>query len=253
MIRRLLLALLLIAFAATPAWAAFPQQESLSEGVTASSTSHALTLPVTVSAGATLVACVSANGGITAMDWNTGTTGFTELSDVDQGAHVLSCAYKLNAVGTEGGASITLTSTGTDGTSYWVRSFAGTDPETAPAASTVVQASTTQPDPPSLTAPWGNADNLWIPLAGSANDFSATGYPSNCNSNQQTEENGGSIDVSISSSTCENATATFDPETFQLEGAAASTTAQTLVLKPVTTNTSCSPSRITLLGVACRP
>lgn len=59
------------------------------------------------------------------------------------------------------------------------------DPATAPAIGTISTGASANPDPPSLTSPWGAEDILWIPVYSWDVGSAHSAYPANYSSNQQ--------------------------------------------------------------------
>ena len=139
------------------------------------STSHAMNLPATVSAGDLLIINVSSRYGTTVTmpgGWTLLTSGTSGTGGTDR---VLSIYYKT-AAGTEGGTTITVTlsiSGAATSTAYAISGWQGT-----PEAATAIGSSTT-PDPPSLSASWGGASSLFLAAFsayGSAASAIPTGY-----------------------------------------------------------------------------
>jgi hypothetical protein len=162
-------------------------------------------------------------------------SGWTQLSTTVTGAGTrLSIRYKVNATET---GSITLTTAASSvSASLAIVISAGTYiqvPEVGTAAT-----GTTAPNPPSLTASWGVADNLWIVFGGSDGAGTLT-YPAGFVRNRTT----------VASTTVANCamaarleqTATEDPPAWAGFGAAVESVAQTLVVSGLTNTRIISP------------
>ena len=98
---------------------------------------------------------------------------------------------------------------------------------------TAVGGNATPPDSPSLTASWGAENNLWLAVAGGADDdVAATGYPTGYTNGIDTLSGGGlNSSAEVFSSRRENATATEDPAAFTLASGEA-WVANTIVIRP---------------------
>lgn len=137
-----------------------PVFQDTTEGLSASGATPTITLPATVNANDLLLMTVLAEQTIDA-----GPSGFTELTDVDLaiGAAGHFRAYYKNAVGTEDGASVSVT-LGASGSaawqihrfSSWYGSGAGIE------VSSVVTGTGTGPDPSSLTPSWGALAEMFL-------------------------------------------------------------------------------------------
>jgi hypothetical protein len=107
--------------------------------------------------------------------------------------------------------------------------FTGMHASQAPEAGTMpALANTANPDPPSLTASWGAAPNLWIAVASNVAAASISSYPANYTDNQLNPINGtvGSIGVA----TRNLSLATEDPGVFT-NSSSANCSAQTIVVR----------------------
>ena len=98
---------------------------------------------------------------------------------------------------------------------------------------TAVGGNATPPDSPSLTASWGTENNLWLAVAGGADDdVAATGYPTGYTNGIDTLSGGGlNSSAEVFSARRENATATEDPAAFTLASGEA-WVANTIVIRP---------------------
>ena len=194
---------------------AFPAIASITTTASANSSgaSNDLTSTATVNSGDLLIAIIGRRI-VSATTW-TPPTGWTEIVDVlppTSNDATLSVAYKI-ADGTEGGTTITFTSSVTTsirkgGFVIRITGWHGTTPPEAGTSGVTV--GTGDPDPPSLTASWGSADNLWIVASSATSQDSAGTAPTNY-TNFNTAGEAGATKWGINMATRENAVATEDP------------------------------------------
>lgn len=139
-------------------------------------TSHDLTLPPNIASGNLLLLVVCINSAPTVTD----PSGFTSiLSRVNTDTFRV---YAKIATGSEGG-TINL-GTGNNqrvvSAAYRITGNRNGVTSSEIEISSAVDATTANPDPPSLTPTWGSAENLWIPIQFSVDgNYTLTGYPSN--------------------------------------------------------------------------
>jgi len=156
---------------------AFPTVNSTNTSQINSNTgSHTVSLPGTVNAGELLLVFFATDGDNTTtfppVVWN-------KIFSVDNStdAH-LSIAYKI-ADGTEGGTTISVTTTSSERSShasYAIQSH-GSSTNT-PEQSTGNTGASNSADPDSVTASWGSDDNLFIAVAGGdGNSSGVSAYP----------------------------------------------------------------------------
>jgi len=140
---------------------------------TSAGTSHAINLPATVSAGNRLVCIVGMNDNPANANTFSWPAGWTELFDQVSLDLSVSAAWKI-ADGTEGGTTVTVTSTSTEKVSgkSWCFSGAGTVYATAGSIS-----STANPNPPSLTPAGGSGDYHWIAVDAHKTNNNVSVYP----------------------------------------------------------------------------
>ena len=157
----------------------FPTVESTtSTAFASSSTEHNAAYPATVSAGDLLLMVVSAFDGTTI----TTPTGYTELATAIDSAPVVvrAAVYAKAADGTEGGGSeaIALASAHTACAQVMrISGWAG-DVSTDIDISSGGIGSSSTPDPDSVNAGWGDADNLFVAVVGAGDDDAiVTSYP----------------------------------------------------------------------------
>jgi len=136
--------------------------------------------------------------------------------------------------------------TGTEGSTVTISTNAGLQEATAIAfrvtnwfgaitagiEATAIQETTTTPNPPSETASWGSADNLWIAYVGSRGSRALTAYPTNYNLYQTQALNPlGSDRGETFMAGRELATATEDPSAFTFSGTAREVVTGTLAIR----------------------
>ncbi|MGH2373010.1 MAG: hypothetical protein ACRDIC_05970 [bacterium] len=140
---------------------AFPSVEgTATTNGTAAATSHAVTLPATVSTGSTLI--VVARAAVAgAIDWPAGWTEVFENS-ADASDDTTAWAWKL-ADGTEDGTTISVTH-GNGKAAFIAYSITGAEDPTiqAPESGTPATGTSTIPDPSATTPTGGAKDYLWI-------------------------------------------------------------------------------------------
>lgn len=158
-----------------PLWRAqqFPTVKDTEVSNAASSSSPSVTMPSGISAGDLLITIIFRSGTSTA----NGQNGWTELFEVTWDS-MINAFYKV-ADGSEGStqqpvvygsANVTAHNT------YLISGYQGVpEADTTPSG---VGATTTTPDPPSLSPSWGSAKTLWIAAAGQ-NSTTLISYPTN--------------------------------------------------------------------------
>lgn len=135
-------------------------------------------LPASIAAGDLLIMVAHEANNNTALTWPAGWIVITS-QDSPTGAHHMEVAYKI-ADGTEGA---TISISGGGGTArmasaaYRITAWHGTTP---PEVGTAATGTSTNPDPPTVTASWGSADNLFVAAMGQNNIGNAvTAAPTN--------------------------------------------------------------------------
>lgn len=209
---------------------AFPAVETVRVTDFAStSTTHNVVMPATVNAGDYLVCLIQlyeADFDViqasTPANWN-----FLSHGSV-AGEVGLTVFYKP-AIGDEGDTSVNFaTGTNTSGLAV-VYSVSGAS--AIQVGTSATGASSTHPNPPSVTASWGSADNLWLAACATYDaDGSISAYPTNYTGGRT--DRGTVGEAYFGTATRQNATATEDPGVFTRTGAQPPWVAQTIVFKP---------------------
>lgn len=202
---------------------AFPTVEAVQESPNLSGTEHVVDFPATVNAGDLLLLIHSNFNDF--IEFQNDGSGWTELYDGAVGSSGRGQAWVKEAAGDEGGGTVTLSNevntTGTTGSAqmYRISGWSGTlTPGTAGIDHGTAGGTSDTPNPPSLSAPWGSDDNLWI-AAGHAADDDASwdAAPTNYTNLFSTLSGGGGNNSgSTGSARRENATGTEDPGSFTL-------------------------------------
>lgn len=215
-----------------PAAPTFPVLESVTTSATnAPGTSHSILLDDLDSAGELLLAWMIFNADTTI----TGMTGWTALSS-NTASPGRSAVYGKIATGSEG-TSISATTSTSNAGAFLVQRIsnnkgglvAGTDYTVAVAAA----ATTANPNPPSVTAGWGSANNMFIAACAVRGDNdTVTGYPTNYGSGTgKVTTNGGGGGATVGAAVRQLTAATDDPDTFTLS-ASEFGRAYTIVIRP---------------------
>jgi hypothetical protein len=186
---------------------------SNNNGTPANTTAPSMNLPSGIVAGNLLLGIIC--GPVGSYTWP---AGWTEILD----ASALSAAYRI-ADGSEG-ASITITNTNSAPHAMFCYRITGTDGSRAPAAAGGTAGSTATPDPPSLTPPWGSADNLWFAVVRRNSAAAPTGFPTNYTLSQINQADGGST-LEGSVGVRQLTASSDDPGTFAFAASATSMTA----------------------------
>jgi hypothetical protein len=245
--------LLVLLLLASPAWATFPTVSTTSNNATGAHPSYTANLPTPVAAGDLLIVCGSADANLSSFTWP---GSWVELEDTNHSGSgvVLVCGY---LIASGGETTVTLTGSGTaDNVGFAAYRFHagtwhGTTPPEDGTAVVTTTLTTVDPDPPSVTASWGSADNLCIvvlawevaTLAFDSGD-EPTGYGNNI------EAGGTSSDAELWTSRRNCATATENPDAFTSNtGSDLEYIVNTIMVRPAAA-ASCS-GRLALLGVGC--
>ena len=214
-----------------PGGSGFPQVQFVTEtSFAAEPTSHLVQMPAIVDPGDLLVILVSLH-----QEPPSATPGgWSQLFLLALGADEFA-AYAKDAVGDEDGTTVDVTTTiGASGAAqvYRITNWEGTLVNGVEVG-TAVGAQGTTPDPPSLTASWGAENNLWLAVAGAADDDqAATAYPTNYTNGIDTMSGGGAnSSAQVYSARRENAIATENPAVFTLATTEA-WVANTIVIRP---------------------
>ena len=215
---------------------AFPQVTSITETKTAVDGHHCVVdLPASVNAGDLLLLIHSAEGAVTALD--TAPAGWTEKHNGLYSKGIALVYVKVAEAGDAGGtAEIILTgdAVGWAAQVYRITAWGGGVADVEKSSFLHASISTFM-NPPSLTASWGSADNLWIAALCNADDDEyplawSTDYTDGLSSLTGGGGNGGG---SVNSCRRERAVDTEDPASMGMTNTALGY-ALTIVVKPAT-------------------
>ena len=196
--------------------------------------SHVVTLPASISAGDLIFIWIGVDGAPAL----SGPGGWDIIiSEHDGGGQTVDamCVAKV-MTGTEGGTTVTFTTDGNEQSSWiigqipaatWYGSIDGIE-----GTKTDTSTSDDSPDPPSHTATWGSADNLWIACFAQDALDTVSAYP--YADNNTTENTGKTSGATVGLCTYDTAAQeTQDPDTFTTSATEQWITA-TLVIRPAT-------------------
>lgn len=195
----------------------FPSVSKINtQGFNADTTDHIVNMPSTVDAGDLLITLITSDGNATITDPD-GAGGWTQVRTQVNGTAVRGTVYAKDAVGNEDSARINFATSATEEmatqviripASKWNGNIADIE------ASTGATGSSTTPDPDSLTASWGVANNLWFAFVAGSSFESVTASPTNFGDTYHV--NTGTVvgDASASSSRFESAVATLNPGSY---------------------------------------
>ena len=194
------------------------------------SSSISVNLPTGIVAGNGLIIIV------TQYDGGTFTTpsGWTLINSTNNtgSAGPTTAVYARVATGSEGSTVSVSTSTTQEATAISFRITSWYGAITSGIEATASAQTTTTPNPPSLTASWGNASNLWIAYVGSRGSRTLTAYPTDYTLYQTQALNPLYSDRGETFMAArELATATQDPGTFSFDSTAREVVAGTLVIR----------------------
>lgn len=196
---------------------------------TTNSTTSNVTLPASVAAGDLVIGFIAADSGAGSMTWP---SPWVSIRDSSGTGFVLGVGY-LIASGGETTVAVTHTTERSNHIALRIPSgeWHGT---TAPEFNTVVQGTSTTPDPGSATPSWGSeTNNIWIAMCfadDSATPFPITGWPTNYGLNQtQNSTATSAADVAIAIRL--NTTATEDAGAFTMTGSE-TWNAYTMMVRP---------------------
>lgn len=188
------------------------------------SMSHTITLPAGVASGDLLLVLFASDN----IPTITFPAGWTLLSSKDVTASTARVViYYRIADGTEGISIVVATSLNemTAYSAYRITGYSG-----IPVIGTWATANTNTPDPPSLTAPWGNANNLWIAITGyDVGTLTVGGYPLLSDNRNDRSNNAEGVGLGICNQ--QIAAASVDPGVFNLSAPTDTATA-TIVVAP---------------------
>jgi hypothetical protein len=212
----------------------FPVVAATNNSETSASTSHVFNLPAGIVSGNLLLAIISAGAAVSF----TKPAGWEEIVDDDAVTPVtVWIGYRI-ADGLEG-ATATATSSGSANSAHVSYRITGAHASAAPEAGTVFyNATSTSPDPPSVTASWGGLDNLFIvALAQQRANKAISAWPANYTGSQvhRQHSGGGGSDGAAAFATRDLTAASDDPGAFTVDGPGDDVKALTLVVRPVET------------------
>lgn len=212
---------------------------------TATATSTAVNLPTGISAGDLLL--IGITGSATDATPNTTASGWTTLFDLkdSSSASHLAILYRI-ATGGEGATATVSTDLAEHRAAVALR-YTGWHGTTPPEVSTGSAVVTANPDPDSVTASWGSADNLFVAFATGDNNRQITAYPSGYSIEQHTEFTGTTAGGCIGVAHAEVAAASADPGPFTISSSNRSVAA-TVVIRPAS-----GPTASETMGGAITP
>jgi len=211
---------------------AFPSILSVTDTVASGATDHVYNMPATVAANDLLIL-------VHAGRWAGATgapSGWTQKWDTALVDGSFSC-YVKKAAGSEGGSTVTLGTDDTDAACgrVWRIAAASWSQDIADVqVGTTATGLDTAPNPPSVTASWGSADNLYIAVAGYKADFTAiNGYPTSYTTQSyfETQATDSGNETGLGSAYRNYASASDNPAAFSLSGSN-NWAANTIVIKP---------------------
>lgn len=185
-------------------------------------TVHSINMPSTVASGDLLLITAAFNDGYTPSV----PSGWSVLfSDIFGTVPVFS--YYKQANGTEGGTTVTITTSGSQQLSAQVTRIAAASYSGIPEVSARAQPSGLAPDPPALTPSWGARNTLWAAVLGTTADSVST-YP--LPDNNSITVSGGAPKSALCYTSAN--TATLDPVAYTLSGTLPSNTVYTVAIRP---------------------
>ena len=218
---------------ASGAGGGFPQVQSVTEtSFPTDPQSHLVQMPATVDPGDLLIMLVAFDNEPPSATPG----GWSELFKTTNSAAEFA-AYAKDAVGDEDGTTVDVTTgIGVSGSAqvYRITNWEGTLANGVEVG-TSATGGTANPDSPSLTASWGGqANNLWLAVAGAADDDQAvtTPYPANYTTPIDTISGAGTdSSAQVYSASRENAVDAENPPTFTI-ASTESWVANTIVIRP---------------------
>ncbi len=204
---------------------AFPSIANTLESFSFSSgTSFSVLMPTGIEAGQALVMIVRYYEPPTAVSTP---AGWTLLTSTINGGNGSMAIFAKTAAGGDGTVSVTTTAAVTNkhATVLRLEDFYGDVANGAAAASE--NTAGTSPDPPSLSAPWGSAKNLWVACATVGNGATIT-YPANYTLSQYAS---GANAPRLALAAREREASSENPGAFSVSSAAARPIAATIVVR----------------------
>ena len=206
--------------------------ESITETVFSSdSTSHAVAMPATLNAGDGIIVFLTTDGDATV----TTPAGWRRLYNESNGTALRGTAYARVSRGTEGGTTVDFVTSVAETAAaqvYRITNWSGslTGIQAAPAGEIT---SGTTADPPSLTAYWGSAKNLWLASVHTSTSQTVSSAPTNYTDLTQTTSGSGTTHAQCITARRAVETATEDPGVFTMSGSGASKVYSTVSIAPV--------------------
>jgi len=196
-------------------------------------TSHAVPMPATVSAGNALIAIITNDGSATI----TTPSGWTQLYTLANGTALRGGAYAKVASGSEGGTTVDFVTSAVETLaaqvyriSGWAGAIAGIEAATPGSVTTGTTA-----DPPALAPSWGSAATMWLATCHTSTTQTVSTGPTSYTDLTQTTSGSGTTHSQCISARRSNTTASEDPDVFTLSGTGASKVYSTIGIAPITT------------------
>lgn len=210
----------------------YPYVKTTAEGADNSLT-ITVNLPGGIASGDVLECYITSNAGITSHSWP---AGWTEKYDTDNSTVVGTAATRI-ADGTEG-STITVTASGVaDGSVHVCLRIVNWHGTTVPEFGTAATGTTSNADPPSVTASWGSANNLFVAAGHGADSNNFTSTSASYTRTIIRRACGGAPTCSIAVTTRELTAASDNPGVITW-GATQDWVAETSVVRPVNAATS---------------
>lgn len=166
----------------------FPTQADLGTYSSTSLNDHPANYPATVNADQLLLYFGGCDG--TGDFPNiTGVTGITELYSATNNSHG-SAIYWLKAIGDEDGTTFNVHVSSSEELNFYCLAIDGWDGVTAPEFTGPNTATSTVPNPPSITPSWGAEDTMYIALTTWNTDAGTVTFPTNYDDNQNDSQVG---------------------------------------------------------------
>ena len=208
--------LTLLALLPASALAAFPTVESSITGSADGDATPTQTMPATVSADALLISCVATDTAAT-VTFPTTLGTWTNIVNNNNGSEVRMNCFGLEADGTEDSQTHDLTLGGPIASAWTIYSITGWEDDTVANGTdpgTQSTGTSTTPDPPSNSPPWGAGDNLVI--AACANDDNDVTTVYSLPDNQLSVASTGSFETHMTVSSDELTSGTDNPGTYTI-------------------------------------
>jgi hypothetical protein len=178
----------------------FPTVESMTTNTFSSTTTtHNVTMPATVMAGDLLIVFFTNDGNATV----TTPSGWTAMGTLTRDIYARGSVYAKIANGTEGGTTVNFITSATEQAAAQTYRILGASWYGSITNGIALQSydpgtTTTTPNPPSLSPPWGAADSLWIAYAAGSSWTSVNSYPASYTNGTHTISSTGTAGASTS-------------------------------------------------------